>query len=229
MPNVQTYLRHQMIVRLHDPCHARDERMVSSVHRSTLHSMPHTVDLTRHLGTHSDAVRKIEARVCRTDEALDLKFMLTGDLSRLRIPPTRSPRRADRLWEHTCFEAFMAMNDKREYYEFNFAPSREWAAYVFRSYRDGEPCVNPELEPRIVVRSAGDRLALDALIHPRMIPPGVDLRLGLSAVIEEKHGILSYWALKHPAGKPDFHHSDGFALNLPARDEEVLNPSSVDE
>jgi hypothetical protein len=40
------------------------------------------------------------------------------------------------------------------------------------------------------------------------------LRLGLSAVIEDDNGSLSYWALKHPSGKPDFHHPDAFALEI---------------
>jgi hypothetical protein len=33
-------------------------------------------------------------------------------------------------------------------------------------------------------------------------------------VIEETNGAKSYWALKHPPGKPDFHHADGFVLEL---------------
>jgi hypothetical protein len=40
------------------------------------------------------------------------------------------------------------------------------------------------------------------------------LRVGLSAVIEANDGTLSYWALKHPAAKPDFHHPDSFVLEL---------------
>jgi hypothetical protein len=43
---------------------------------------------------------------------------------------------------------------------------------------------------------------------------GARLTLALSAVIEDEDGVLSYWALKHPAGKPDFHHRDAFALEL---------------
>ncbi len=43
-----------------------------------------------------------------------------------------------------------------------------------------------------------------------------DWQIGLSAVIEEKAGAMSYWALNHPPGKPDFHHKDCFALTLPA-------------
>ncbi len=40
------------------------------------------------------------------------------------------------------------------------------------------------------------------------------LELALSAVIEQRDGGLSYWALRHAPGQPDFHHPDGFALTL---------------
>lgn len=42
-----------------------------------------------------------------------------------------------------------------------------------------------------------------------------DWRLGLSAVIEEGSGCVSYWALAHPSAKPDFHHPGSFILTLP--------------
>jgi len=40
-------------------------------------------------------------------------------------------------------------------------------------------------------------------------------RLGLSAVLEEASGRTSYWALAHSTAKPDFHHADCFACELP--------------
>jgi hypothetical protein len=40
------------------------------------------------------------------------------------------------------------------------------------------------------------------------------LQLGLTAVIEDDSGNLSYWALRHAPGNPDFHDPDGFALEL---------------
>ena len=40
------------------------------------------------------------------------------------------------------------------------------------------------------------------------------LRIALAAVIEDEHGRLSYWGLRHPPGKPDFHHPNGFALQV---------------
>ena len=38
--------------------------------------------------------------------------------------------------------------------------------------------------------------------------------LALAAVIEDEAGALSYWALRHAAGVPDFHHPDAYALEL---------------
>jgi hypothetical protein len=100
-----------------------------------------------------------------------------------------------------------------EYREFNFSTSGEWAVYDFRGYRDGGVLEN-ELAPGIVVHRSMDRLELGAEIVQALLPHGRPLKLGLSAVVEDAGGLLSYWALRHPAGKPDFHHRDAFALNL---------------
>jgi hypothetical protein len=45
--------------------------------------------------------------------------------------------------------------------------------------------------------------------------PAVALRLGLTAVVEDHSGRMSYWALRHPAEKPDFHDAGGFVARLP--------------
>jgi hypothetical protein len=42
------------------------------------------------------------------------------------------------------------------------------------------------------------------------------LRLALAAVVEEDDGRLSYWALQHAPGNPDFHHPECFTLELRA-------------
>jgi hypothetical protein len=133
------------------------------------------------------------------------------------MPLAAVPRRVEGLWQHTCFEAFIRTNASPDYYEFNFSPSGEWAAYSFRGYRDGEPIEDVGLSPEIVVRREADKIELDAVVRlDRLsaIPPGATLQIGLSAVIEDNDGKLSYWALKHPVEKPDFHHPDSFALEF---------------
>jgi hypothetical protein len=145
--------------------------------------------------------------------SLSLTFALEADLSRLRIPEPRVSRWTDGLWRHTCFEAFVMAGKGPGYREFNFSPSSEWAAYTFHSYREGEE-LGVELDPGIEVHRTGERLELDAEIRRDFLPPGRSLQLGLSAVLEDADGVLSYWALQHAPGKPDFHHTDAFALQL---------------
>jgi len=147
------------------------------------------------------------------DGVLPVAFLLEGRIGSLRIPGPRPPRRADGLWRHTCFELFAAGEGDPAYVEFNLSPSGEWAAYAFRDYREGgETAAAPA--PGIEVSRAGARFALHAGIPLALLPAARPLRLGLSAVVEEADGPLSYWALRHPAGRPDFHHPDAFALTL---------------
>ena len=134
--------------------------------------------------------------------ALAVSFSLDADLHRLRIPPRRPARFADGLWRHTCFEVFLATRS-RAYREYNFSPSGEWAAYGFSAYRK-RIRAHPR-RPRFRVRPGGLVVTIEAR--------GC-VRIGLCAVIEEKNGVLSYWALRHPPGKPDFHHRRAFAMEL---------------
>ena len=176
------------------------------------------VSLIRHPGSRSSAVLGIRARVARTaDGVLAVHYLLEGDLSRLRVPDARMPRITERLWQHTCCEAFVACKGSLAYHEFNFGPSGEWAAYAFVRYRDGGILADEALNPEITVRNTAGELELDARVRLGHLSPmhvNARLLLGLSAVIEDDSGTLSYWALRHPPGKPDFHHPDAFALEL---------------
>ena len=147
---------------------------------------------------------------------LSLCFLLRGDTDALKIPAACPTARADRLWEHTCFEAFIREKISTGYYELNFSPSGEWAEYAFRGYREGKAFEQEGWSPEIVVHCTAESLELRASIdlHPLRLGAAGILRIGLSAVIESNDGALSYWALCHPALKPDFHHPDSFALEL---------------
>jgi len=107
--------------------------------------------------------------------------------------------------------------------EGKLSPSCEWAAYAFDGYRS--PRVGEshtvELAPQVAVHVSPSQLELDAVISlDRLAAPYLDapLSLALSAVVEDSDGMLSYWALKHPPGKPDFHHPEAFALGICAAD-----------
>jgi hypothetical protein len=177
-----------------------------------------TVSLICHPESRSDAVRGIRAHVARTgDGILSVRYLLEGDLDHLRVPPMRTPRITERLWEHTCCEVFVACKGSAAYHEFNLAPSGEWAAYAFVRYRDGGMLADDALNPAISVCNTAGTLELDARVHLDRLSPmhlNARLSLGLSAVVEDDAGTLSYWALAHPPGQPDFHHPDAFALEL---------------
>lgn len=146
-------------------------------------------------------------------EGLALHYLLSADMSLIRVPKGSTPGRVDGLWRHTCFEAFVAGADDTAYREFNFSPDGQWQAYGFTAYRAGGPlaCVDA---PTMECATARGSLELRVRLRPELLPPGRRLRVGLSAVIEAPDGALSYWALRHPPGKPDFHHPDTFALEI---------------
>ncbi len=126
------------------------------------------------------------------------------------------PLRTDDLWQTTCFEAFLAIENKPEYIELNFSPSTQWAAYQFKGYRQGRSDLALMTVPVICLDLSNSHLTLYATV---MLPPDWQhsvFSIGLSVVAEEPSGIKSYWALDHKKAEPDFHDRSCFTLQLEA-------------
>jgi hypothetical protein len=177
------------------------------------------IPLVPHPTTPERAWRVAAAAERTAGGELQLRYRLDGALAGVRIPRPGSLRRGDELWKHTCFEAFVAAEGKAGYVELNIAPSREWAAYAFARYREGGLLTDSRLEPQVVVRSESGALVLDALVSLGDLSVSyrdAALRIGLAAVVESTSGRCSYWALRHPVGRPDFHQAESFALRLDA-------------
>jgi len=153
-------------------------------------------------------LNQLDVQFERQGALLWLRFTAEGDVGEIAWPAEQGTGRADELWKHTCFEAFVQTDDG--YYEYNLSPSSRWATYRFTDYREG---MRPADEVVVIdgLDGASDMVALEAKIQ---LPPGAR-RLGLSAVIEATDGSVSYWAVAHPSDKPDFHHPDSFVLELP--------------
>ena len=150
---------------------------------------------------------------------LQVTFRLEGTVSRIRLPEVGPLREGARLWEHTCFELFIAREGGPAYHELNVAPSREWALYAFRAYRDraATPGHRRGTTPDVSVHHGDSHVEIETRLSLPDVSPAYAaacLRVGLSAVVETTEGALSYWALRHPRDKPDFHHPDAFALRL---------------
>jgi hypothetical protein len=179
------------------------------------------LQLKLHPDTRCEAVSQLEVKAQRDrDGWLQLHYLITGGTGLVAMPQWQAPGRADGLWKHTCFEAFVRPMPDPAYYEFNFSPSQQWAGYLFRGYREGMTPAHTS-PPPIAMSAEGQgmgiqRFELSTSVDLSALPKDRPWRVGLSAVIEEQDGRISYWALEHPPGKPDFHHQDCFALELPA-------------
>ncbi|WP_166037771.1 DOMON-like domain-containing protein [Sphingosinicella sp. YJ22] len=175
--------------------------------------------LTPHPGSLPARNFRLEAGIDRYADALRLEFAWRGDTSELLIPGPCPPRRRDELWRSTCFEAFVSVAGNDAYYEINISPSGEWASYRFSRYREGmaPASLAPFEDPFVLLDEA--ILEVSAVIEfngASELGQEIPLLLNLTAVIEERDGTKSYWALNHPPeGPPDFHHAACFTLELP--------------
>lgn len=172
--------------------------------------------LVCHLDTPAKSIDRVVVQLSLTGTPGELWFEYhVAPSDRLLLPAMARPERTDGLWKSTCFELFAKPLGGDTYFEFNFSPSFQWAAYAFEAYRSGMRELTAE-NPEIAVTPAPPHFFLAIEAMP-LLPP-VAMQIGLSAVIEETDGTKSYWALRHPPGRPDFHHPDCFALELPAPD-----------
>lgn len=167
-----------------------------------------TVSLHAHSDSGSPSVADVKVQFERDGLLLWLRFVVEGEVDRIMWPVEADQGRADDLWRHTCFEAFVTTDDG--YVEYNLSPSGRWASYRFDGPRAGMRRAD-EVATVEGLDGASEMVALEARIE---LPHGA-LRLGLSAVIESVDGEMSYWALAHPSTRPDFHHPDSFILDLP--------------
>jgi hypothetical protein len=159
---------------------------------------------------------RITGTIERRANALGISYALLGNLSELAIPaPGKSPGRKNRLWEETCFEFFLGVNDSERYWELNLSPAGHWNVFRFTSYREG---MREELAFTSLpfdLRKGPEILSLSLdLDIGKILPAGKALEAGVSAIIKTIKGMTSHWALAHPSPRPDFHRREGFTLSF---------------
>jgi len=164
------------------------------------------------------AVKSVDVDVRRGSDFVMLRYSV--EPADTLIMPAFALERRDGLWQGTCFELFVRP-ERGGYVEFNFAPLEAWNAYSFTDWRMGKRPFQPDSEPHIHDSRTDDRKQKFPELYQLDVVLGADLMalapasVSLTAVIEEEGGVMSYWALAHPLGPPNFHHPDCFVAALP--------------
>jgi hypothetical protein len=156
---------------------------------------------------------------CRIEgpaDRLSLSYAFLGPLEEIIIPaPADPPSRKNSLWEETCFEFFVGTRNSDKYWEFNLSPAGNWNVYLFTSYRQGMQEEPAFTSLPLSVNTGPDGLRLSVQLDLRnIIPAGQVLKIAVSAVIKQKSGKITHWALTHPGPKPDFHRRDCFIVEV---------------
>ena len=162
----------------------------------------HQVEITGHIG--------------RSPHGLTVRYTVMGQLADIVfVAKEAHPFRRDGLWQETCLELFLASRNSPHYWEFNLSPSGHWNVYRFTAYRDGmqEERAYTELPFLVEYQPKALTLAMDASLD-QIIPFGVAIDAGICAVILDKTGQRTYWALNHRGPQPDFHRRDSFTMRL---------------
>lgn len=161
------------------------------------------------------SVRAVHARLSAVGQRVRISFEIDADPRELSWPEPAAPAFRDGLWRHSCLELFAA-GSGQAYREFNFSPSGEFAMYEFDAYRAGMRPLG--LGTPGILRDAGTApLGIEVQMPADWLgaTPLEPRAIGLTAVLESSQGGHSYWALRHPGDRPDFHHRDGFIAGWP--------------
>lgn len=146
---------------------------------------------------------------------LTLDYALAGDLNMVVLPAeSASPGRKAELWKQTCFELFLALKGRPQYWEFNFSPSGDWNVYRMEAYRRIDFQEEASFRSvRLEIHRATDAFTLRAAVDLNFLLQYEEpLEMGVTAVIQTKDGDETYWALTHPGPQADFHNRASFTL-----------------
>jgi hypothetical protein len=178
------------------------------------------VPLVLHPACSAGPVRSITASgLLEAGGRITLDYELHGELQKLRLPAlVAAPTRRDGLWQHSCFELFARRGGAPQYLEFNFSPAGDWAAYAFDGYRSRQlPHPPATSDVQLGHLDTGVLKLRACTVLPEPLPgsgaPG-RWQINVAAVLETRAGELSYWALRHPQPRPDFHDAAGFTISL---------------
>lgn len=160
-------------------------------------------NLALHPQSPATGIDAITGRIALDPHWLRIRWRIE-QAAQLVIPAFAGKGRADGLWRSTCFELFLRQPGASAYVELNLSPSERWAAYDFSGPREGMADRAMPRDPVCTMRPGSAFSIFDAAV-PLAGLPALPWQINVAAVIEERGGSKSLWALAHPEGKADFH------------------------
>ncbi len=164
------------------------------------------IDLIKHPDSPDQGVERVCFGYDLSVDNWRLSYEVFGDLDQLDLPPEQASRRGRELWLGTCFELFIA-RASHGYRELNMAPSGAWAGFDFDGYRSQPRPLEPSPLASLKSFRSPERYRADIVLSDDAVPD-MAAHVGPAVVLKDSLGQLSYWAMMHPPGKPDFHHPD---------------------
>lgn len=163
---------------------------------------PFNIDITGRLSTHAGTAT--------------VHYLMRGDIANVKFPPaTQQGQRRDNLWQTTCFELFVSAAGNKEYWEYNLSPSHDWALFHFTDYRQNKSDDSPPHGLTVTTqRINNERFELECTIELPQAVSSKKMELGISAVVQDIHDQLYYYALIHCKETADFHHRDSFIIGV---------------
>lgn len=150
----------------------------------------------------------IESELNMTPDSVFVSYKVQGSLAEIDLGQGHPHHaRVIKLWEKSCFELFIK-NEKNSYIEFNFSPEFEWNAFYFEKKGDALAEYGRMDSVKKDILLSLDVFHLIVEIDRKKFPDHFfesALEIGLTSVIKDRHGKLSYWALSHQDTKPNFH------------------------
>lgn len=158
---------------------------------------------------------QITGNIERRHNQLNIEYRLAGR-SLVLIPETsNTPTRQFNLWQHTCCEFFLGLQDSTQYWEFNLSPAGHWNIYHFLDYRQNlvEETAFDSLPFQVLLGNDFLQLNLKVDLTP-IIASEQSVAVGIATVIEDRESQISYWALTHLGKEADFHQRNSYLLKL---------------
>jgi hypothetical protein len=157
----------------------------------------------------------IETEINQNAESLFISYRIREGAELIDLGNgSPNKKRLIKLWEKTCFELFIK-NENDQYVEFNFSPTFEWNCFYFNKKGDPLKEWDQIIMPAIDILLSREHFFMFVDIKKEFLPKGFfnpdsELSAGITSVIKDQEGTISYWALSHADTRPNFHHFDSF-------------------